>query len=149
VNLLGRAIAHDTAKNLVLYRVTPPARTTQQIIGLYDEKTSPWSTSKVIWQRVNCRGGSLHVEVSSDLSLFRGVNQTLAVSGTTVPRVFHLTPKTDHRPLTFPLAPRGGVCRVVFDISPTRIPANFPQLHRNDPRPLGLHFDSIKYAPPR
>src|SRR5207244_9232739 len=26
VNLLGQAIAHDTAKNLVLYRVTPPAR---------------------------------------------------------------------------------------------------------------------------
>jgi hypothetical protein len=145
VNLLGRPIARDVAKNLVLYRVTAPARTTQQIIGLYDDPTRPWSGPQVTWQRLNCRGGALHVEVSSDLSLFRGVNQTLAVSGTTKPTTFHLTPKTDHRPLTLPLTPQGGVCRVVFKISPTRVPANFPQLKRNDTRRLGLHFDVIRY----
>ena len=145
LNLLGRAVARDPAKKLVLYRVTPPARTTQQIIGLYDDPFSPWSTGHVVWQRVHCSGGKLRVVVSSDVNLFKGTRQTLAVSGTTRPQTFHLTPKTDHRSLTFPLTPESGVCRVVFDISPTRIPANFPQLHLNDPRRLGLHFDLITY----
>jgi hypothetical protein len=103
----------------------------------------------VTWQRVNCRGGALHVEVSSDARLFSGVRQTLEISGTTTPRSLRLAPTTDHLPLTLPLTPQGGVCRVVFRISPTRIPANFPQLKLNDPRRLGLHFDSIRYAPPR
>jgi glycosyltransferase involved in cell wall biosynthesis len=149
VNLLGRAVARDPAKKLVLYRVTPPARTTEQVIGLYDDPSRPWSGPQVTWQRVNCRGGALHVEVSSDARLFSGVRQTLEISGTTTPRSLRLAPTTDHLPLTLPLTPQGGVCRVVFRISPTRIPANFPQLKLNDPRRLGLHFDSIRYAPPR
>jgi hypothetical protein len=145
VNLLGRPVAQDTAKKLVLYRVTPPARTTEQIIGLYDDPTSPWSGPQVTWQRVSCSGGALHVEVSSDARLFQGVRQTLAISGTTASHTFRLTPKTNHRAFTLPLTPQAGVCRVVFKVSPTRIPANFPQLKLNDPRRLGLHFDVIRY----
>jgi glycosyltransferase involved in cell wall biosynthesis len=149
VNLLGRPVARDRAKNLVLYRVTPPARTTEQVIGLYDDPSRPWSAAQVTWQRLDCTGGALHVEVSSDARLFRGVRQTLRVTGTTTPRTLRLTPTTDHLPLTIPLAPRDGVCRVVFRVSPTRIPANIPQLKLNDPRRLGLHFDRIQYAPPK
>jgi hypothetical protein len=145
VNLLGSPVARDAAKKLVLYRVTPPARTTEQIIGLYDDPTSPWSGPEVTWQRVNCTGGMLHVEVSSDTRLFQGVTQTLAISGTTAPKTFRLTQKNSTRSFTLPLTPQAGVCRVVFEISPTRIPANFPQLKLNDPRRLGLHFDVIRY----
>jgi glycosyltransferase involved in cell wall biosynthesis len=149
VNLLGRPVARDRAKNLVLYRVTPPARTTEQVIGLYDDPARPWSGAQVTWQRLDCTGGALHVEVSSDARLFRGVRQTLRVTGTTTPRTLRLRPTTDHLPLTIPLAPRDGVCRVLFRVSPTRIPANIPQLKLNDPRRLGLHFDRIQYAPPK
>jgi glycosyltransferase involved in cell wall biosynthesis len=149
VNLLGRPVARDRAKNLVLYRVTPPARTTEQVIGLYDDPTRPWSGAQVTWQRLDCTGGALHVEVSSDARLFRGVRQTLRVTGTTTPRTLRLRHTTDHLPLTIPLAPRDGVCRVLFRVSPTRIPANIPQLKLNDPRRLGLHFDRIQYAPPK
>jgi hypothetical protein len=50
--------------------------------------------------------------------------------------------------IRMPLTPRGGVCRVDFSISPTRRPVDYPRMHLLDPRSLGLHFDSIVYAPP-
>jgi hypothetical protein len=149
VNLVGQPIAHDTAKKLVLYRVTPPARTTTRIVGLHDDPTRPWSGPQVTWERLNCSGGALRVEVSSDARTFAGVRQTLRISGTTSAQTRHLRPTTDHLPLTLPLTPQDGVCRVVFDVSPTRVPRNFPKLNNPDPRELGLHFDSIKYLPPR
>jgi hypothetical protein len=138
VNLRGRPIARDPAKGLVLYRVSPPARTTEQIIGLYDDG---WSGPRLTWQRVACRGGSLRVEVSSDNTLFHEAPQTLRINGTTATQTRRLAPTTSHLPLTIPLRPRGGVCRVVFDVSPTRVPAN-------DPRRLGLRFNLIKYSQP-
>jgi hypothetical protein len=142
-------VARDPAKNLVLYRVSPPARTTEQITGLYDDPTRPWSTGQVTWQRVDCRGGALNVEVSSDTTLFHDVVQTLSISGTTKPRTLRIPPNTDHRLVKVPLVPQRGLCRVVFKISPTRVPANFPELQRNDQRRLGLHFDSRRYTPPK
>ena len=149
VSLAGTPIARDPEKELVLYRVTPPARTTTQIAGLYPGRVSPWSGPRVTWTRSQCRGGALHVVVSSDAQLFKGVMQTLAVRGTTRALVLQLRPTTSHRPLTLALTPQNGVCRAEFAISPVRRPVDFPRLRNPDPRALGLHFDSIRYAPPR
>jgi hypothetical protein len=149
VELVGKKIASDPVKQLVLYRVTPPARTTTQITGLYDERVSPWSDAHVTWRRSACRGGALVVRVSSDNQLFKGVTQTLAIGGTTPARTLPLPNTTSRRLLRLPLSPRNGVCRVDFSISPTRRPIDFPRLGLRDPRPLGLHFDSIAYVRPK
>ncbi len=142
VSLVGRKIASDPAKQLVLYEVATPVRTTTQITGLYDEPVSPWSRGLVVWRHSQCRGGTLEVRVSSDAQLFRGVTQTLAIGGTTTAHTLRLAPTTSHRLVRVPLEPKGGVCRVDFSITPTRSPGG------SDPRQLGLHFDLIHYVQP-
>jgi hypothetical protein len=144
--LLGTKVASDPTKQLVLYRVSRPARTTTQIIGLYDEAVSPWSSGHVTWRRYHCRGGVLSVQLRSDNQLFN-TPQTLAISGATVARTLKFAPGGD-RSLHLPLVPRRGVCQVEFLISPTRRPVDFPKLKNDDTRSLGLHFDSIHYVPP-
>ena len=50
--------------------------------------------------------------------------------------------------LTVPLEPRNGVCRVVFTVARTAIPAVV--LPRNgDGRLLGAHFLDFRYSPER
>lgn len=149
VELVGTRVASDPAKQLVLYRVTPPARTVTQITGLYDERVSPWSSAHVTWRRSACTGGELDVTVSSDNQLFKGVTQTLVLGGTTPAQTLQLPYTTTRRLLRLPLASQHGVCRVDFSISPTRRPIDFPRLGLRDPRPLGLHFDSIAYVRPK
>jgi len=150
VQLVGQRIASDPAKQLVLYRVRPPARITTSIVGLYPTTpgVAPWSRGHVSWTRSACRGGTLLATVSSDVQLFRGTKQTLTVSGTTPAQTLRLTPSVHDRRVVMPLTPVAGVCRVNFTITPTRIPARYPRLHSSDPRALGLHF-TIRYAPPR
>jgi hypothetical protein len=74
----------------------------------------------------------VRVTVLGDASLFSSA-QTVRAAGA-LHRVEPGTPTT----LTVPLAR----CRARFAISPTRAPAS-------DPRPLGLHFLSFEYVPPR
>jgi hypothetical protein len=139
VELVGTPVASDPEKRLVLYRVEMPARTTTQITGLYDDT---WSTGHVAWRRSQCSGGVLKVALRSDTNLFKGVIQTLAISGTTPATTLHLAPSQQPM-LRLPLTPVNGVCRVDFRITPTRSPG------ASDPRQLGLHFDSIRYVHPK
>jgi hypothetical protein len=149
VDLLGKPIARDAPKNLVLYRVVPPARITTTLTGLYPEPVNPWSNANPVWTRYRCRGGTLTVVFSSDAQLFRGIRQTVHVTGTTPERTFRVPSRASSVTKRFPLTPKDGVCRVSFAISPARRPSLFPALHRNDSRLLGLHFDSIAYRAPR
>ncbi len=150
VDVLGTRIAADPNKNLVLYRVKPPARTTTTIAGLYPEPANPWSDATPVWTRYQCTGGSLTVTLFSDTTLFRGVKQsTVAVRGTT-PALTFAVPTAASNGVTrrFPLTPRNGVCRVAFSISPVRRPADWEK-GSTDARPLGLHFAQIAYTPPK
>jgi glycosyltransferase involved in cell wall biosynthesis len=149
VDIRGTRIAADSGKNLVLYRVVPPARTTTTITGLYPEPANPWSNAHPVWTRYQCRGGSLAVSVFSDQNLFQDQVQTVRVTGTTPARTLKVPSTTSGLTFDFPLVPRNGVCRVAFAISPARIPSHYPKLHRNDPRLLGLHFAQIRYRAPR
>lgn len=148
VELVGRVVARDTDKKLVLYRVQQPARTVTAITGLYPEPTSPWSNGNPVWKRFQCTGGSLTVVVRSDDQLFKGVSQVVHVTGTTQGQTFRVPNGTSGLKKTFPLTPQNGVCRVAFAIAPTRRPIDFPRLNNPDPRVLGLHFDSIRYRRP-
>ena len=150
VDLVGKVVARDPAKQLKLYRVTSPARITTVVTGLYPTSAgvSPWSNATPAWTQLQCAGGTLTVVVSSDTQLFKGAQQTIAVTGTTPARTIRISPSTDHRPLVFPLTPQHGVCRVAFDISPARRPSQFVK-GSQDTRLLGLHFDAIRYSPPK
>jgi hypothetical protein len=150
VDLVGKVVARDPAKQLKLYRVTSPARITTIVTGLYPTTAgvSPWSNATPAWTQLQCAGGTLTVVVSSDTQLFKGAQQTIAVTGTTPARTIRISPSTDHRPLVFPLTPQHGVCRVAFDISPARRPSQFVK-GSQDARLLGLHFDAIRYSPPK
>ncbi|HXR12534.1 MAG TPA: glycosyltransferase family 4 protein, partial [Gaiellaceae bacterium] len=126
VQLVGTRIAADPAKQLVLYRVTQPARITTRVVGLFP--TTPgveaWSGARVSWTRSDCTGGTLAVKVSSDARLFKNTPQTLAISGTTTARTLTIAPGTTDRPVTLALVAANGVCRVDFRISPTQVPAH-------------------------
>jgi hypothetical protein len=147
VTLVGRRVAADPAKKLVLYRVSVPVRVTTRIVGLYPERANPWSSGRVVWSRSECRPGTLTAVVSSDALLFSGTTQTLTVGGTTPAQTLRLPPTTSQRQLTLPLTPREGVCRVTFAISPTRRPVDFRRMHSTDTRSLGLHFNALHYTP--
>ena len=148
VALIGRKVASDPAKQLVLYRPSNPVRLATRVTGLYPELNKPWSTGRVVWTRAECRGGTLRVIVSSDPTLFAGTRQTVAITGTTRARTLHLVPSAIGRRIDVPLRPLAGACRVRFDISPTRRPVDVPAMHNTDTRELGLHFDEIYYAAP-
>jgi hypothetical protein len=131
----------------VLYRVTPPARTTTQIVGLYAEPTSPWSSGHVLWRKYDCTGGALLLQLRSDNQLFK-TPQTVVVTGTTPTQRLTITPG-ESRTLRLPLTPRRAVCQVDFAISPTHRPVDYPALKNDDTRSLGLHFDVLRYVQPR
>jgi hypothetical protein len=147
VQLVGAAVARDRSKQLVLYRVSPPARITTRVVGLYP--TTPgveaWSGAQVSWIRTSCGGGTLSVKVSSDQKLFPHA-QTLTVGGTTPAQTFTIPPGTTDRPFAFLLTPANGVCRVDLSVSPTAVPARV-EPGSNDTRRLGLHFTPFVYAP--
>jgi glycosyltransferase involved in cell wall biosynthesis len=149
VALVGKALARDPEKQLVLYRVAGPARATTRVAGLYPGAVNPWSGPNLTWTRSSCTGGNLTVSVASDARLFRGVTQVVNVTGTTPARTLRIPSTTSGRTFTFPLTPQNGVCTVSFAISPARRPSDYPSLHLNDPRLLGLHFDSIRFSPSR
>jgi hypothetical protein len=148
VQLVGTRVAADPAKQLVLYRVTQPARITTRVVGLYPTVpgVEAWSRGHVSWIHSQCAGGTLSVKVSSDTQLFAGTTSTVAITGTTTSRTLSIVPTTVDHLITLKLIPANGVCRVDFAISPTRVPAKV-ETKNTDTRHLGLHFAPFKYTP--
>jgi glycosyltransferase involved in cell wall biosynthesis len=144
--VLGQRIAGDPHHLLALYRVRKPVRLAFRITGWYDDN---WTGPRLQWTREQCTGGRLRFDVRSDPGLFAHTVQHVAISGTTParpPLVVH--PKDPAHVVTLPLQPRGGTCVVNLSVSPARIPANYPQLHIQDNRLLGVHVDYFRYLQP-
>jgi glycosyltransferase involved in cell wall biosynthesis len=140
VDLVGDVVARDPVRDIELVRVAQPARLTTRIVGRYPADT--WSGPKLSWIRSDCRGGTLAVQLRTDLSLFPK-GQRIAVSGTVAPRTVLLTKQAPQRTVVLPLRAVSGVCRADFAISPSRVPGN------GDPRLLGTHFDGVAFTPRR
>lgn len=145
VPLVGRPLARDRPKGTVLLRTGGRLRVTQVVSGLYSGDT--WSTRRVIYERLRCPGGSVAVELATDGRLFPdGQLVTARRAGRVVgrTRVDPSLPTT----LTVPLR-RGadGRCRLVFDVSPTAVPAEILP-GSTDPRALGAHFQRFEYLAP-
>jgi len=146
LQLVGTPIARDSAKQLVLYRVTPPARITTRVSGLYPTVpgVEAWSGARVSWFHTDCTGGTLMVKVSSDTKLFQKPS-AVTIGGTTRAQTVSVAPTDVDKPITMPLTPVDGVCRVSFTISPTHVPEKY-EPGVNDPRHLGLHFTPFVYT---
>jgi hypothetical protein len=81
------------------------------------------------------------VQLGSDPHLFSRP-QTVSAGGR------HVTfAPSDTASLTVPLRPQDGVCRVVFSVTPTAVPA-LTQRGNGDLRVLGAHFLRFLYTAP-
>jgi hypothetical protein len=132
--LVGDVVATDPRRNIVLYEVDAPLRQAALVEGLHPADT--WSGPLVTYTRFGCDGGTVAVALQSDPALYqepstvRSAGRTVTVPPDGQPHVF-----------TVPLATRDRRCTARFSISPTLVPG------RNDPRALGLHFNSFAYTP--
>jgi hypothetical protein len=139
VPLAGTVIARDEPKGIVLYRADGLVRIGYRVEGLYRDDT--WSGRRAVYTRLRCTGGRVTAVLTGDATLFGDRPQTVRAAGRSV------TFRQDETArLTVPLRPRDGVCRVVFTVERTAIPAVV--LPRNgDGRTLGAHFLSFRYTP--
>jgi glycosyltransferase involved in cell wall biosynthesis len=145
--VVGTRVATDEDHQLALYRVRGPVRLAFRITGWYDDG---WTGSEVTWSRGQCAAGAgLRFDVHGDAGLFKGVVQHVAVSGTTQAQTFAVHPGDEPRVHTLDLQPSSGHCTVHFRISPVRVPADYPQLHNQDNRLLGVRIDYFTYRPRR
>jgi Dolichyl-phosphate-mannose-protein mannosyltransferase len=139
----GTRVAADDARAMVLYRVDGLLRTSTAITGWLGDT---WTQPTVTWLRRGCQGGVLRVPVHSDPTLYPGVTQRIAVSGTTPPVVVRL-PSTATKTIVVPLTSQGGICHVRLQITPSRRPADYPALNNPDPRTLGVLISGFEYVP--
>jgi len=140
VPLAGGVITRDEGVGMVLRRLDGPLRIAYRLTGLYPNDT--WSGKHVTYTRLQCRGGSLSVEIVGDATLFRR-RQTVTAEGRSV-SFLPAQPTT----LTVPLRPGAdGTCRAVFTVFPTAVPA-LVLPRSSDARILGAHFTSFRYAAP-
>ena len=139
VHLAGPVVAADTGTGMVLRKPDGPLRVAYRIDGLYPDDT--WSGRRVTYTRLQCRGGNLGVDITSDATLFTRA-QTVAVDGK---RVTFQPPQT--KTIVVPLQRRSdGTCRAMYTVSPTAIPA-LVLAGSDDTRVLGAHFTSFRYTP--
>jgi glycosyltransferase involved in cell wall biosynthesis len=136
LQIVGSKVAEDPDRGMAVYRVNGLLRTSTVISGWYDDT---WTAPTFSWTRRDCSGGLLRVPVRTSPQLYEGVTQRIAVSGTTTPFTASL-PSTAARTIGVRLTPQRGVCRVRFDVSPTRRPAG-------DPRTLGVLVSGFEYLP--
>jgi hypothetical protein len=135
---IGRVIAEDAGRGVLLYRPDGPLRAASRVTGLHPNDT--WSGPTVTYTRINCRGGRLTVMLQSDPNLYREPSRVLARAGSTVRRA-SIPPDGRAHAFNVPLASVDGRCAVTFEITPAVVPGH------GDLRRLGLHFNSFRYVP--
>ena len=138
VPLAGMVIGRDDVRGMVLRRTDGLVAIASGVSGIYPDG---WSGRRVTYTRVRCAGGTLTAFVASDTHLFSSP-QTISAGGRSV----RLDPSKTAA-LTVPLRPRKGVCRVVFTVKPTAVPAVVEHGSR-DARVLGARFVQFSYSAP-
>jgi hypothetical protein len=142
----GTPVASDKGWGVTLWRVNPPLVSSVQIDGVYPSDT--WSGKNVTYLRRRCVPGRLSVSLSSDPGLFFGPQTIVARSNGAVVGRIRLQPE-GRAVLSVPVAPLPGtsVCRVMFTVTPTAVPAEVTGGESPDPRELGVHFNRFVYKP--
>jgi glycosyltransferase involved in cell wall biosynthesis len=139
VPLAGEVIAWDERKGMVLRRTDGLVRMSYHVAGLYPDDT--WSRGELTYTHLRCTGGSVTATVTSDPNLFSGA-QTVRAGRRSVTFLPSQTVK-----LRVPLRERNGVCRVLFTVTPTAVPAVVAP-GNPDRRVLGAHFLEFSYSAP-
>lgn len=133
--LVGEVVAKDGPRNVFLYEIDRPLRQAALVEGLHPADT--WSGPSVTYTRFDCAGGTVAVALQSDVALYQEPSR-VRVLGTKVSAM--VPPDGLAHVLVAPLRSVQGRCVARFAISPTRAPGP------NDPRLLGLHFNSFRYS---
>jgi hypothetical protein len=143
VELAGKQVASDES-GVDLYRVNGPVVILTGVHGLYPNDT--WSGRTVAYQRVQCTGGSVAVQLQGDSRLFMRPQTVVATEGGEV--VGRKTiPVSSQTTMTVPLRPAAdGRCVVRFTVGRTLVPSRVLPGSR-DTRPLGAHFLNFTYHP--
>ena len=142
----GTPVASDKGWGVTLWRVNPPLVSSVQVDGVYPSDT--WSGKNVTYLRRRCVPGRLSVSLSSDAGLFFHPQTIVARSNGAVVGRIRLQPE-GRAVLSVPVAPLAGtsVCRVMFTVTPTAVPAEVTGGESPDPRELGVHFNRLVYKP--
>ena len=138
VPLAGSVVARDARKGMVLRRTDGTIAIAFRISGVYADA---WSGRRVTYTRLRCKGGKVTAAVASDARLFSRA-QTISSLGRSV--TFAPSESAD---LTVPLHPRDGVCRAVFTVTPTAVPARV-RPGSTDTRVLGARLLAFLYSAP-
>ncbi len=138
VPLAGAVIGRDDVRGMVLRRTDGVVAIASRVSGIFPDG---WSGRHVTYTRLRCSGGTLTAFFASDTHLFSGP-QTIAAGG----RSTSLDPAQVAN-LSVPLRPRKGVCRVVFTVKPTAVPA-LVERGSGDGRVLGARFVQFSYSAP-
>jgi hypothetical protein len=134
--LAGTVIGRDEVRGTVLRRTHDGlVAIASGVSGLYQDG---WSGPRVTYTRLRCRGGTVTAAIASDNKLF-----TRPQTVTAGRRSVTFAP-TDVGRLTVPLIPHEGVCRVVFAVRPTAVPA-LVEPGSSDGRVLGARFLQFSY----
>jgi hypothetical protein len=143
VEVAGHRVAVD-GSGVELYKVGGDVIIPTRVEGLYANST--WSTPHVVYQRVDCTGGSVDVALQGDPNLFKRPQTVIASEGgRTVART--TLPNSDQTTLHVPLRPAAnGRCTVVFTFGQIRIPAKV-EPGSTDTSPYGAHFLNFDYKP--
>jgi hypothetical protein len=143
VALAGKLLVSDPV-GVDLYRVNGPIVILTHVTGIYPNDT--WSGAAVTYQRVECTGGSIAVQLQGDPRLFTRPQTVVATEGGVVVGRARI-PVTAETTLTVPLRPAAnGRCTVRFGVGRTLVPARV-EPGSLDPRRLGAHFLNFDYRP--
>jgi hypothetical protein len=143
VEVAGRRVAVDGA-GVELYKVGGDVIIPTRVQGLY--ANSSWSTPRVVYQRVDCTGGSVDVRLEGDPNLFKRPQTVFArVDGRLVAHT--VIPSSSQTTLRVPLKPGANArCTAVFTFGQIRIPAKV-EPGSTDTSPYGAHFLNFNYNP--
>jgi Dolichyl-phosphate-mannose-protein mannosyltransferase len=138
--IAGTLLKQDGA-GMGLYRVNGPIVILTHVDGIYPDT---WSGKLVTYQRVECAGGTLAVQLEGDRNLFLTPRTVVASErGVVVGRA--TVPVTGTTWLKVPLwASKDHTCAVGFTVSDTTVPAKV-QPGSVDTRALGVHFLQLSY----
>ena len=144
VEVAGKRVGKADGAGVELYRVGGPIIIPTRVQGLYPNGT--WSTPRVVYQRVDCTGGTVAVDLEGDPNLFKRPQTVFVHEGgrlvaqTTIPGSTQTTLKVPLR-----RAPNGR-CTAVFTFGQVKVPARI-EPGSTDIRPLGAHFLNFTYNP--
>jgi len=141
VAVAGHVLMSDPV-GFTLYRVDGPIVILTHVSGLYADS---WSGASVTYQRVECAGGRLSLQLGSDPKLFRSVQTVVAREDGRIVGTARIAP-TAQRTLVVPLTPGArGRCSVRFSVARTGVPA-LVEPGSTDTRHLGARFLSFRYS---